>query len=417
MSTKKKLSGRKKFIFASVAMLLPLLAIEGCSMVFYFVQQGRVVTPPYFGGPPVLSPVPTDTYEFDPLTIWTNNDVEIHKSLVAKKNLRISKKETGEFRVFVVGGSTTANLRKPAGDRISDHIENKLRLDGRKVQVYNMGVPSYTSTNEVYFILSRLIYLEPDLIVVFDGANDAYYGVALKQESWRPNQSDLTIGYHRRMYAFREMRPYERLAYTLNAFLYTPNFIYAMGKRLRSTGSTGSVFSMTEAEYLAYQDESTAARVSVNPVSYANSLGRADYIAVAAQYNEASVQVYVNNVRTMADIAKQQEVAFLHVLQPTALTRQNRSERAQWSVDFNEAYLPGFREQTLRTFNQYSRRLKRVAAVFPEQRIRFLDLSRFTDNLPGNTLFDDYVHVHRDGNLTELIGAEIAREALRMGLR
>lgn len=83
------------------------------------------------------------------------------------------EKPEGEFRILCVGGSTTYD------DAIDDYrlsypyqLERELSALGFKVRVINGGVPGYQSYDTLirYAFLSS--YLQPDLMINFDGVND-----------------------------------------------------------------------------------------------------------------------------------------------------------------------------------------------------------------------------------------------------
>lgn len=76
-------------------------------------------------------------------------------------------------KVFVFGGSTTFG-RGVAGDQtIPAYLETVLREQGKDVQVFNFGVPSWTSTQE-RIALGRLLTAgaKPDVVVFVDGLGD-----------------------------------------------------------------------------------------------------------------------------------------------------------------------------------------------------------------------------------------------------
>jgi hypothetical protein len=91
------------------------------------------------------------------------------------------RKPAGVYRVIVLGGSTVMGDGAP---RPSQNLVGMLRaavrdqriraVDGRQVEFINAGVDGYNSAQEYLYFVSRLIRLEPDLVVVYDGWNDSY---------------------------------------------------------------------------------------------------------------------------------------------------------------------------------------------------------------------------------------------------
>jgi len=92
-----------------------------------------------------------------------------------------AQKPASVYRVIVLGGSTVMGDGSP---RPSQNIVGMLRTvvrdqqitaaDGRQVELINAGVDGYNSAQEYLYFVSRLIRLEPDLVVVYDGWNDSY---------------------------------------------------------------------------------------------------------------------------------------------------------------------------------------------------------------------------------------------------
>lgn len=97
-------------------------------------------------------------------------------------------------KVFVFGGSTTMGSGVRDDETIPAGIERALRTAGRgDVQVFNFGVVSYFSTQEM-IALQRLLTagVKPDVAVFVDGLNDFYYCTVPDQSSWYDRLVQLT---------------------------------------------------------------------------------------------------------------------------------------------------------------------------------------------------------------------------------
>ena len=80
-----------------------------------------------------------------------------------------AEKAAGEYRIFMLGGSTVFSGEPP----IAVLLERFLREDGREgVSVYNFGVVSSVSGMELARILYEVVDLSPDMVVVYNGSND-----------------------------------------------------------------------------------------------------------------------------------------------------------------------------------------------------------------------------------------------------
>ncbi len=86
----------------------------------------------------------------------------------------IRPRPAGEYRIFLVGGSTFECFYLDDSDEIGRVLQNQLPAlpDGRIPKVYNVGLSGAASDDHVAMISQRLVHLQPDLIVVFAGIND-----------------------------------------------------------------------------------------------------------------------------------------------------------------------------------------------------------------------------------------------------
>src|SRR5437870_8412492 len=84
-------------------------------------------------------------------------------------------KPPDEFRIFMVGGSTTECFILDDSQAINAVLQNelgKLEHSGRTIKVYNAGRAGDKTVDHIAMIAHRLVHLEPDMIIVFAGIND-----------------------------------------------------------------------------------------------------------------------------------------------------------------------------------------------------------------------------------------------------
>ena len=87
----------------------------------------------------------------------------------------IEPKPPGEFRIFIVGGSTTECFYVDDKDDMARVVQNELAAvapAGIVPRVYNVGMSGAASDDHVAMISQRLVHMQPNLIVVFCGIND-----------------------------------------------------------------------------------------------------------------------------------------------------------------------------------------------------------------------------------------------------
>jgi lysophospholipase L1-like esterase len=84
-------------------------------------------------------------------------------------------KPKGNFRILALGGSTTYGDGLTAREAWPFRLQILLRDKyGYNVQVVNLGVPMYTSLHSIITLQTRGLALEPDLVIDYDGVNDAW---------------------------------------------------------------------------------------------------------------------------------------------------------------------------------------------------------------------------------------------------
>jgi lysophospholipase L1-like esterase len=87
----------------------------------------------------------------------------------------ILPKPEDEFRIFIVGGSTSECFYLDDSESIDKVLQthlNKNRSQKLTTKVYNAGKSGDASDDHISMISHRMIHLEPDVIIVFSGIND-----------------------------------------------------------------------------------------------------------------------------------------------------------------------------------------------------------------------------------------------------
>ena len=81
----------------------------------------------------------------------------------------IEPKPPEVFRVFILGGST---VEGGLNDRwtIDTYLGQELKKYYQGVEVINAGIVGYTSQEELALLQTKILDLQPDLVVIFDGA-------------------------------------------------------------------------------------------------------------------------------------------------------------------------------------------------------------------------------------------------------
>lgn len=83
-------------------------------------------------------------------------------------------KPEGVFRIVALGGSTTYGHALTADEAYPAQLQRILReTNGEAVEVVNLGVPGYFSLDSLVNLATRGVALEPVVVIVYDGVNDA----------------------------------------------------------------------------------------------------------------------------------------------------------------------------------------------------------------------------------------------------
>ena len=85
----------------------------------------------------------------------------------------------GTYRVFVIGGSSAFGSGNVDSTTIPAHLERMYREAGLpfRVEVINAGIPSAQSHTESMLVKDRILGMDPDLLIVYDGHNDIVYSM------------------------------------------------------------------------------------------------------------------------------------------------------------------------------------------------------------------------------------------------
>ncbi len=100
-----------------------------------------------------------------------------HNSLGYRNNEFPAKKPEGVFRIVILGGSTTYNIGIDDNDKtVTAQLERILREEYgyKNVEVINAGVGGYNSWETLINLEFRVLDIDPDLIIEYEGTNDVH---------------------------------------------------------------------------------------------------------------------------------------------------------------------------------------------------------------------------------------------------
>jgi lysophospholipase L1-like esterase len=100
-----------------------------------------------------------------------------HNSLGYRNREFSLEKPNGVYRIVALGGSTTYTVRVEDNEKtFTAQLERLLRDEYRypNVEVINAGVPGYNSHESLMNLQFRVLDINPDLIVIYEGTNDVH---------------------------------------------------------------------------------------------------------------------------------------------------------------------------------------------------------------------------------------------------
>jgi lysophospholipase L1-like esterase len=100
-----------------------------------------------------------------------------HNSLGYRNDEFPLAKPSGVFRIAVIGGSSTYDVRiEDNAKTFTAQLEKllKTKYGYSNVQVINAGVPGYNSYEMLVNLEFRVIDLDPDLVIAYEGTNDVH---------------------------------------------------------------------------------------------------------------------------------------------------------------------------------------------------------------------------------------------------
>jgi len=180
-----QVSYKKQIAFGIVFLICILGVLEISARTFYFwfgdCNSANVETMNYdyflkkqicydqqtlaYDEQPVLTIIPNQHFA----TININNDG-------FRGNEIDSINEFDSFRIMMIGGSALFGAGMSMDDETIPNQLNKIIHETHSnVEVINAGIPGITSFQELYHIKNKLINFNPDMIIIYDGANDVTY--------------------------------------------------------------------------------------------------------------------------------------------------------------------------------------------------------------------------------------------------
>ncbi len=295
---------------------------------------------------PVQERFRTDTYKipypyimFKGLPYWEDHNQEGYRGPYP-----VVPKPVDEYRICILGGSTVY-IGDPS---LPVLLEEEFHKRGYyNVRVYNFGVISAVSSQELMTIVTNLSNLQPDLIIQYDGVNDLYH----------PLYYDPRPGY-----------PYDYMMYEVSPLLYPERM--SIWK-----------FFISKLPVVQFFAERFA------PEWYLNQFVPLTQIRNEAMYGSESwkntiISVYSDNLQKAHKISHAFGSEYIAILQP---------------ILYDKLYLTDEEKPLVMSTEQewFRDMKKRVVDAMGNKNVYFVDLSSAVANVE-ETMFMDIMHLYQE---------------------
>jgi len=184
-----QVSYKKQTIFGVMLLLILLGAVEGGARVYEFYEPPNCVllnSDSYKDVDPFLArqiclDMSQVLYEEKGILQLKSNQhfptININSHGFRGPEITMEKPEN-LFRIFMVGGSTTFGAGSTSDKTtIPSILEIKLEESNPTVniEIINAGIPFADSFREVYYVKNKILEYNPDVIIIYDGWNDAFH--------------------------------------------------------------------------------------------------------------------------------------------------------------------------------------------------------------------------------------------------
>lgn len=270
------------------------------------------------------------------------------------------------YRIFILGGSTVYGGFNEKWT-ISYYLENSLKEKYSNIEVFNAGVVGYSSQNELIQLQTKILDLDPDMVIVFDGRNDLYYSSLF---NWEPRKEQ---------YYLEQQR-------ILNNLVNYPDGYYIL--------TYAAKILVKESKFLTKVFRSIFRNELLPRVYFENAI-----------IKDKAVAVYLDNWRLMKAILEEKNIKGIFVFQPTmGYCKENLSDYELSVVKyFKEIEKTNWFEEVKKVWPKVSLSVRTMPDF---NNIKFYDMSCLFENWQKTAYIDS---VHYVPESYRAIGEELAK--------
>lgn len=345
---------RINLVFLVLLILISLVIGEIFIRVFYPEKS------PYeklFNLRIVRKPLPYTMFGGEPYSQISDTEKLNSKGYRGKEPSKVKNKY--EYRIFMLGGSTVFGGEPP----IATLLEDEFRKNGfTKVKVFNYGVPAGVSGMELARIVFEIADLNPDLLIMYNGANDIL----------APFNGDPRPGY-----------PLQFMVFENNPFFVKDINKYPLVS-LVMYGS--SMFRLFFPSYF------------LNKFVHLNQL-RKDAGHNTEEWRNSIAKIYVDNIVKAHKVSNAFGADFIAFFQPVVFFKDSLSTEEYKNVQI--AIYQKYRDHFI---EMRKRILAEVEKTKKDSEVKIIDISDIYDNVPEQVFID---HAHTVQKSKIIVAKEI----------
>lgn len=289
-------------------------------------------------------------------------------------------KPKDEFRIFMVGGSTTECLFLDdtlATSYLLEKYINRRLQEKKDIKIYNAGKSGDRSYDHIAMISQRIVHLQPDMLIVFAGINDLTAAIYNADYIHPVVESSKSLSFRR------------LLIYIATEFQLPRRFYYLI--RRISGGKSDDDMLMT----ISYRSD------------YKRLVELRRSHPVSEQFPRIDLGSYRSNLKSIIGLARVHNIRLLLMTQATTWNSDIDPETADWhwatfrnGITYSEQNL----EMALKEYNDVMRQLA------AENEVLLFDLAQ---SIPKSLEFfydDCHFNIHGAGWAAEKLGAYLIEQ-------
>ena len=174
-----QVSYKKQTLFGIILLLCVFSIFETGSRIYeFFLQDCGIDEYDYFLTRYICYDQQSIEYQNQPVLSMIPNQhlttININNEGFRGAEINVSK-TNNDYRIIMIGCCTVFGAGMPNDNlTIPYQLNKKFEEKYNNVEVINAGISSITSFEELYHFKEKLIRLEPNLVIIYDGANDVH---------------------------------------------------------------------------------------------------------------------------------------------------------------------------------------------------------------------------------------------------